>query len=145
MNPENTDPKDQSIDNAVRFFEKAGMPKEKIIVGIAFYGRAYKGVEDGGKHGLFQKFTDTTYVDGISWPDMKNFLKEGSGFTRYWDDVAKVPYLYNGDMFITYVDQQAVEEVGKYAKENNLGGVMVWEYGHDLDCVLFDVLKKSVQ
>ena len=145
LNPENKDKNNWSTDQAVKMFIKAGVPAEKIIVGLAFYGRAWKGVPDGGTHGFGQTFKEPAYPDGISWPDIQKLLEPGSGYTRYWDDVAKVPYLYNGDLFITYVDQDAVAEVGKYVSENNLGGAMVWEYGHDPDCKLFKILRESVK
>ena len=145
QNPANKDPDGWSIDQAVKLFEEAGMPREKIIVGAAFYGRAWKGVKDNGTHGLFQKYEESAYLDGISWPDLQKFLQPGSGFTRYWDDAAKVPYLYNGDLFITYVDEKALQELGRYAKENNLGGVMIWEYGHNMDCTLLKALNESIK
>ena len=145
INPENKDPDNWSTDQAVKMFLNAGVPSEKIIVGVAFYGRAWKGVKDGGTHGFGQPFTEPAYLDGISWPDIQELLKNDSGFTRYWDDVAKSPYLYNGDLFITYADEEAVDAVAKYTKENNLGGVMVWEYGHDTQCNLFSILKNNFQ
>lgn len=145
INPENKDQDNWSTDQAVQMFLDAGVPAEKIIVGLAFYGRAWKGVEEGGTHGFGQKFKEPAFPDGISWPDIKELLKPDSGYTRYWDDVAKVPYLYNGDIFITYVDQDAVQAVCDYIHEKKLGGAMVWEYGHDTECELFSILKKSFE
>ena len=144
-NPANPDKDNWSTDEAVKMFLKAGVPAEKIIVGVAFYGRAWKGVPEGGTHGFGQTFKEPAFPDGISWPDIKELLKPGSGYTRYWDDVAKVPYLYNGDIFITYVDQDAVQAVSDYVNDNKLGGAMVWEYGHDTECELFKILKKNFQ
>ena len=128
LNPSNKDPDNCSTEQAVDMFLKEGVPAEKIIVGLAFYGRAWKGVPEGGTHGFSQPFTEPAFPDGISWPDIKELLKEGSGYTRYWDDVSKVPFLYNGDTFITYVDQDAVQAVCDFVKERKLGGAMVWEY-----------------
>lgn len=123
----------------------AGVPASKLVVGVAFYGRAWKGVADADVHGLYQKFTESAYPDGLSWPDLKKFIAAGSGYTRYWDDVAKAPYLYNGDTFITYTDVQEIAEIGSYAKQKGLGGVMTWEYGHDVDAELLKPLFDSVQ
>ena len=143
LNPSNKDPDNWSTEQAVDMFLNAGVPAEKIIVGLAFYGRAWKGVPEGGTHGFSQPFTEPAFPDGISWPDIKELLKEGSGYTRYWDDVSKVPFLYNGDTFITYVDQDATQAVCDFVKERKLGGAMVWEYGHDTECELFSILKKN--
>ena len=115
------------------------------MLGIAFYGRGWKGVEAGANgDGLYQKYESGAYSDGLSWADTAPFLAEGSGYTRYWDDAAKACYLYNGDEFISYVVGQAVEEIGKYAREKGLGGVFTWEYGHDVKCDLLPTLVNSV-
>ena len=133
-----------STDQAVKLYLNAGVPASKIVVGVAFYGRAWKGVPDNGVHGLFQKYTEAAYPDGLSWTDLKEFLKPESGYTRYWDDVAKAPFLYNGDIFISYTDEEQIKYIGDYVKENGLGGVMTWEYGHDIDSELIKVLYESV-
>jgi chitinase len=58
---------------------KAGVPPEKIVLGLAFYGKAWKGVGDGGANGLFQKYTESAYPDGLAWNKIKEFLSGGGG------------------------------------------------------------------
>lgn len=74
----------------------------------------------------------------------KNFLSKGSRYVRYWDDKAKAPWLYNGDVFITYTDKEEIRLIGAYVKQTGLGGVMSWEYGHDLGSDLGKTLYESV-
>lgn len=143
-NPEDPDWGGWSTDQAVKMYLNAGVPASKIVIGVALYGRAWKGVEDNGVHGLYQKFAEPAYGDGLSWTQLKEFLKPGSGFTRYWDDVAKAPFLYNGDIFISYTDAEEIKLIGEYVKENGLGGVMAWEYGHDIESELIKALYNSV-
>ena len=63
--------------------------------------------------------------------------KEGSAYygknIRKWDDVAKVPYLVDGDgnMLLGYDDAESVGYKGKYVKDKNLCGAMFWEFRHD--------------
>jgi Chitinase len=133
-----------STAQTVDAFLAAGVPASQLVIGVAFYGRAWKGVPDAGVHGLFQKYKENAFPDGLSWPDLKKLLDPGSGYTRYWDDVAKAPFLYNGDVFITYTDQQEIAEIGAYVKQKGLGGVMTWEYGHDVNAELLGPLYKSV-
>jgi len=65
-----------------------------------------------------------------------------NGFDRHWDDVAKVPYLYNEDTmdYISYDDQESIKMKVEYANEFNLGGVMFWEMSGDRDEELLDVI-----
>lgn len=54
----------------------------------------------------------------------KKLISSGK-FKRYWDDVAKAPYLFDGDTFITYMDKEALEYVIDYVKRNRLGGILL--------------------
>ena len=56
-----------------------------------------------------------------------------AGWVRYWDNVAKVPYLYNAteDKFISYDDSESIGLKVNYATSQNLGGVMIWELSQD--------------
>jgi GH18 family chitinase len=62
-----------------------------------------------------------------------NISSSGAGWTRYWDDTAKVPYLYNSGtkQFITYDDKKSIDEKAKYIASKNLGGAMIWELSQD--------------
>ena len=62
-----------------------GIPKEKILVGLPFYGREFNatrlyGPSTGG---------DITYA----YCDIEP--KIGAGWTFHWDEISKVPYLIN--------------------------------------------------
>jgi len=143
INP--VDPGGWSTDQAVNTYLQAGVPSEKLVLGVPFYGRAWKGVNDGGTHGLFQKYTEAIYPDGITFTDIKKLLTSDEGYVRYWDDISKAPFLYNGDTFITYTDEEFLSELSKYARTKGLHGVFVWEYGHDMDAVLFKALAEGMQ
>jgi chitinase len=134
-----------STDQAVRAYLDAGIPPEKLVVGAAFYGRAWTGVADGGTNGLFQKYAESAYPDGISITDAEQLLASGQGYVRYWDDTAKAPFLYDGNTFITYTDEAAIGELTAYAKKMGLAGVMDWEYGHDMHADLLQVLALGIQ
>jgi len=134
-----------STDQALQAYLKAGVPPEKIMLGVAFYGRAFKGV-DSANNGLFRPFKSHAFEDGSAdWAQIKNLLKKGSGYTRYWDDNAKAPYLYNGDIWITYTDEEQINLLLSYAKEKKLGGVFNWEYGHDVGAELLKVLSAGTK
>lgn len=134
-----------SSDQALRAYLDAGVSPEKMVIGAAFYGRAWTGVTAGNTNGLFQKYKESAYPDGISTPDVKKLLASDEGYIRYWDDVAKAPFLYNGTTFITYTDEEAIKEITNYAKAKGLGGVMNWEYAHDMNADLLKSLAQGIQ
>ncbi len=137
------DPKRISADRSVREFEQAGVPAAKIVLGVPFYGHVWGEVEDVD-HGLFRP--------GKRVPNA--FAQYGSiqstmisnGFTRYWDPVASVPYLYNPEtkLFVSYEDPQSLALKCKYVLNNRLRGVMFWDYAADPTGALLDTLDTGV-
>ena len=133
-----------SVVNAVDMHIEAGFPANKINLGIPFYGRIWKGVRTDGEKVLFQKAE--TVGMGI---DYINFCKNinANGFTRYWDNYAKTPYLWNQEekTFISYEDEESIQYKIKYLKSKGLAGVMFWEYSADCDKTLLNAVIKSLK
>ncbi|MDR0301911.1 MAG: glycoside hydrolase family 18 protein [Treponema sp.] len=142
-----------STEQALDEYLWAGVPPEKIMLGVGFYGHAWQGVTAGDYEdtpGLYQPYKSVPksqpFDEGsISWTEVKKFLQPGSGYKRYWDDIAKAPYIYNGDIWISYTDQQQIKLLTDFVKEKKLGGVFVWEYGHDMEAELMKVLAENAQ
>ncbi|HEX3076477.1 MAG TPA: glycoside hydrolase family 18 protein [Lachnospiraceae bacterium] len=117
---------DASTDKAVRCFMEAGVPKEKLVIGVAFYSREWKGVCDVN-HGLHQ-MAQTTGGYGPNYHTLVEEYIDKNGYIRYWDKEAKAPYLFNGEHFISYDDEESIKCKAEYAKDNGLFGMMYWEY-----------------
>lgn len=131
-----------STDEGVRLYLEAGVPAEKLIVGAAFYSRLWKGVPDVN-HGWMQ-MAQTTGGYGPDFTELKESYINKNGFVRYWDDEAKAPYLYDGDTFISYDDEQSLLEKVQYVNERGLGGIMYWEYSTDETGTLMRTLAKAM-
>jgi len=146
---------------ALDLYLAAGIPKEKLMIGFGFYGWGWADVQPGSNAsapGLFQTATARSIHTGditggssttrsLAYTDIKeHVLKPGSGYTRYWDDVAKAPWLYNAttNRFITYSDAQQVQAIAEFVKEQGMKGVFVWEYGNDLSSELLKVLYETM-
>lgn len=132
-----------STDASVRLFVKAGVPREKIVIGGAFYSRMWNDVPDRNR-GLHQM----TAGSGGYGPDYSTLLGEYinlNGFTRYWDDEAKAPYLFNGSTFITYDDEESLAHKCDYVKSEGIAGIMFWEYKCDTSHRLLDALYRGLQ
>lgn len=130
-----------STAQTVDMYLNAGVPADKLVVGVAFYGCAWSGVAPGETNGLFQPFASAAYPDGVSWPLAKELLNSGE-YTRYWDDTAQTAWMYNGDTFVSYTDAEEIAVIRQYVEEKGLAGFMVWEYGHDPDGELLELLSK---
>ena len=57
----------------------------------------------------------------------------GNGWDYQWDNNAKCPYLIKNDQsqIITYDNPLSIQQKSEFAKDRNLGGVMVWALGYD--------------
>ncbi len=68
-----------------------------------------------------------------------------SEYYRYWDSSAQAPYLFNfyKGIFVTYDDEESVQAKCEYVKENNMAGVMFWEYSSDPKEYLLDEINRA--
>ncbi|MCX7840853.1 MAG: glycoside hydrolase family 18 protein, partial [Anaerolineae bacterium] len=119
---------------AVQAYLAAGVPSEKIVFGVPFYGRGWKEVASAN-NGLFQKFNGvpqgTRGGGAFDYRDLKkNYLPT---FARFWDDTAQVPWLYDATTrtMISYDDPESLARKVEYVVTNKLGGVMIWEISTD--------------
>ena len=127
------DPGDSSlnVDAVVTDYIDAGVPPEKLMMGVPFYGHSYLGVgytDDG----LYQLATmgaapGKFEVGSLLYTEIvSDYLPE---YKRLWDNESQVPYLYNINTarFVSYDDPQSIAAKAGYAKDKNLGGIMIWE------------------
>jgi chitinase len=138
------DPKAASSADTVRAFQRAGVPAEKILLGVPFYGHEWGEVKDQN-HGLFQvgkpvpgAYTPFNIIDNTIL---------GHGFTRYWDDAAKVPYLYNPQqhIFVSYEDPESLKIKCQYIRSQKLAGIMFWEYFGDSNGKLLETIDAELK
>ena len=137
------DPKKVSDDTSVREYEKAGVRAAKIVLGVPFYPHKW-GQVAGANHGLFQPGKEIKHADGQHGDGPEAMLK--NGFTRYWDPVAKAPYLYNAEeqVFVTYDDPESLALKCKYVLGHKLRGIMFWDYESDSSGVLLDAVNDGL-
>ncbi len=135
----NTDTSPQqkwSVDSAVNSWLKAGVPAQKIVMGVPFYGYRYTTVTNA-KNGLYQ-----TYSGGssISYANIATNYLNTPGYTRYFHKQSMVPWLFNGSTFISYEDEQSIGLKAQYINDKNLGGAAIWELSQDPNKVLLNAL-----
>lgn len=116
-----------SADQAVNAWLAASFPKEKLVMGIPFYGYLYSGVMDQN-HGLYQHFSGAS---SVGYAQIKKQYLGQSGYTRYYHAQSQVPCLFNGSVFISYEDPQSILGKTAYIKQKGLAGAMIWELSQD--------------
>ncbi|MFF1531228.1 glycosyl hydrolase family 18 protein [Cellulomonas sp. NPDC058312] len=124
-----------------------GVPKHRLLAGIGFYGRGWGDVEPTelipGLPGLGAPGTATVKgqwddegeATGTNpWYTLRD-LESDPAFTKYWDDEAKVPYLYSSTTqeFFTYDDPTSIQHKVDFIRENEYGGAIIWELSGDSD------------
>ena len=123
-----------NTDAAVQAYLAAGVPPQKLVIGVPFYGRGWEGVPDIN-HGLYQPATGAAPGNiepgAFSYTDIK--LHYLPTYQRYWQDEAMVPWIYNPStgIMITYEDPQSVAIKAEYVNANHLSGMMFWELSND--------------
>lgn len=119
----------KSSRNSVQEHILAGIPSRKIVLGVPFYGRYWKGTTPKN-HGLYQLANGQTGSYGYKTiADSIN----GKVFTSYWDDSAKAPYIWRDkdSLFITYGNIKSMQYKVDFIKNKNMGGVMFWQFNGD--------------
>jgi chitinase len=134
----------ESTDHAVNRLINLKVPKNKIVIGAAFYGKVWENVTDTA-NGLYQ---NGKYIGNIMFRNFDTQMSADSGFVSHWDSVAKAPYSYNAEkkLFVTYDDKKSIALKTKYAIEHGLGGIMFWELAYDAsNDGLLDVIDVTIK
>lgn len=92
-----------------------GIPKEKILMGIPFFGRG--------------KDPFPTYVG------CHLFGKYSNGLKPLWDNDAQAPYYEdkNGNLVLGFDDERSIAAKMDFIRANGLPGIFVWHYDSDFE------------
>lgn len=119
-----------SVERSVGRFMQAGVAREKIGIGLDFYGYIWHGEVDGP---MQEWDTPPEVEDNVAYYEiMDKYFTED----RYnWDETAYAPYLSISSSnpsqrkFISYDDERLMREKVNYIYEKGLGGGIIWELG----------------
>ena len=124
------DPQGLSADTTVLAYLAAGVPSNKLVLGVPFYGRAWEGAGSQNA-GLFQTYTGPFMNHTMEYQEIVS--KYLPTFERHWDDASKVPWLYDpqGQVIISYDDSDSLRLKAFYVRQRALGGMMIWQLAGD--------------
>lgn len=111
-----------SLDETFRYARSRQVPLDKLVVGLAFFGRSFNCA------GLGLPFTSCEY-----WPYNEVMKLPESEWAMIWDGAAQVPYLRRRDasMIISFDDMRSISLKCQYVKDQRSAGVIIWELSQD--------------
>lgn len=138
-----------STEKIIDYCIKNGVKPKQIVIGAAFYGRGWEGVPPEN-NGLYQ-LNKGPYVGWSGYNQIRKEFERNKNYKRYWDPIAKAPYIYSAkdSIFMSYDDTVSVRLKTEYAIEKKLGGIMFWQLGSDtkdedsLLKAMYDASKKN--
>jgi chitinase len=135
---------DKNADHCVNAFIAAGVPVEKLVLGLPFYGRSFT-LKDATEEPLGKEFISQSYIDGYTY--IKDSLVNQKGYQLYRDTIAQVPYLYHAGTktLISFDDEESVGTKCKYVLDKKMAGVMFWEYDSDNKQYLLNEIHKTLR
>lgn len=144
-----------SNEDSLQRYAAAGIPKAKLGMGIGFYSTCYT----GGVTGPNQSTENgVTIAGGDNESPLSELFGANGAYieaSRYWDDDALQPYLSlseperHGCRYVSFEDEQSIQEKGRFSRENGFGGTIVWTINqgyvktHSEPNFLFEALRQG--
>jgi len=128
---------DDSLERAVANLEKAGVPRSKLVAGVAMYGRGFTGVSEA-KAGAAKTGAYPGGEGAQGYREMAGRILDAkgngrAGYQSVWDPVTQSWSLFNPKqkLWMGYDDPRAVLAKGRFVRDQGLAGVFAWELSQD--------------
>jgi chitinase len=151
---------DFNIHSCVENYVALGAPRERMNIGLPFYGRSFKGATGPNQpHGGND---EANWPDDEGTPQYFNIYQKLPYMIQVRDNIGKTQYAYTkrgdpklppgGEMLpeglVSFDDERAICDKVHYAQTNDLGGFIVWELSgdilEDLRTPLLDITNKKL-
>lgn len=118
-----------SVEKDIKRFLDAGLPEDKIGIGIDFYGYVWSGQVNAPLQS-WSSLPPKVQAD-IPYHAIMDSLYSPEYYV--WDGHVKAAYLSIdkadsvSNRFVSYEDEKSIQAKFDYLRENRLGGVIIWE------------------
>jgi chitinase len=147
-----------SVDSSIKAWIDAGIPSERIYLGVPFYGYTHKTLKTinhqtgmnvpldrsieqikGDKYDDYAKDpcpgAQPSFSGEFQWRSIEESgaAYNASGWSTFWDPKTSTPYSYNSHthQFITFDNPASLRIKASYVKRHKLGGIMLWSLEMD--------------
>jgi GH18 family chitinase len=143
-----------SIKNSVESYLAAGIPGDKIVLGLPAYGRSYTVANPSllvphpapglPFSGPGPAGPATAEAGTLAYYEIVQQLLANS-LTRGWDAGTLTPYAYNAQtgVWVSYDDEQSIGYKVSYLLQKGLGGAMFWAIDDDTFVAASDIPQKK--
>lgn len=134
--------RNRSVQSAVMDHIEFGVPRNKIVVGIPFYGKRWKEVGPFN-NGLYQP---GKFDQGLS-QDKIHLLQNDASYKEFWDYGAENAFLYSAEKmeWVTFESRKSIAHKIYFVKKEQLAGVMFWELSEDPSNSLLDEIEVNLK
>ena len=133
-----------SFDSILARYKKQKIKADKIVLNISSFATGWNGV--GNKNnGLYQKAKKVSWGTwdsansgrtGVYTQDYLAGFISSPGYQKFWDDNAKMHWLYNAEKFdghfISFEDKDSIAHKVDYIKQHNYSGIALRQIHNDL-------------
>ncbi|WP_084000309.1 glycosyl hydrolase family 18 protein [Actinomadura kijaniata] len=125
-----------SVESAVRTYLDAGVHPRKITIGLAYYGRGWQNVADGGRRGEWQSARGAApgqFAEEAGTRGYANLLSGVPGCTVAHDEQAVATFCFTGDngQWWSFDDPWSIGKKTAWLRSKGLLGAMIWEMSGD--------------
>ncbi|XP_018787057.1 PREDICTED: chitinase-3-like protein 1 [Bactrocera latifrons] len=128
--------KQLNLDAIIKYWLSEGAPREKLVVGVPFYGRSFT-LSDAEQHsvgaphlgrGLAGQYSIEPGT--IGYNELCE-LMQTQPWKEEWDEAQMTPYAYMGQQWVGFENPRSIFLKAQYVRDNDLAGVMVWSLESD--------------